>query len=408
MRILYILLILGCFYSSCAKEPGEQIRKKTDGRPYVVMISMDAFRWDYPQKYTTPVLDSIGQVGVKAASLQPCFPSKTFPNHYSMATGLYPENHGIVMNTFEDERLGVYSLSNRDAVQNPGFYGGEPIWVTAEKQGVSTACYFWPGSEAEIKDVRPGIWKTYDGSVPFEARLDSVIDWLGKPYKKRPHLLLCYLQEPDGIGHNYGPEAMQTRQTVELLDRILGDFCRKLNQLSCADSLNLIVTSDHGMGAISPTRMVLLHHYIPEQWVEAAYGGNPVYMIRPATPVYADSIRNKLQKVKHIQCKRKTDLPGEFHYFQNKRIEDLVVYADSAWSVCWKTSVPRNGGTHGYDPRNRDMHAIFYASGPGFKKSYIHESFENIHLYPMIAALLKLEPAKVDGDLEKVKGMLAE
>lgn len=406
MKFACVVIIVACMFVSCNKKSEDQKQETKNGIPYVVMISLDAFRWDYPLIYNTPTLDSIALAGVKAASLQPCFPSKTFPNHYSMATGLYPENHGIVMNSFDDSHLGFYSLSKREAVQNAAFYGGEPIWVTAEKQGVQTACYFWPGSEAPVKGTYPGIWKQYDGRVPFEARLDSVVSWLKLPHKNRPNLILCYLQEPDGVGHNYGPESVVTQNTVESLDKLIGDFCRKLNKLACADSVNLIITSDHGMGAISPDRVVLLHQYIPNNWVKAVYGGNPAYLIRPATEAFADSILKRLQTVKHIHGKRKNDLPESFHYSENKRIEEIVVYADSAWSVCWNTTVTKIGGAHGYDPRNSDMHAIFYASGPGFKRSYVHPTFENIHLYPIIAELLGLNPSKTDGRLELVKEML--
>jgi len=171
-------------------------------KPYLVILSMDGFRWDYPEKVATPNLDSVAAVGVKAKSIIPSFPTKTFPNHYTMVTGLYPDHHGIVQNEFYDPESGrYYRIGDRKAVMDGTFYGGEPIWVTAEKQDVKSASYYWVGSEAEIGGVRPAYWKEYDGKVPFENRIDSVISWLRLPEEKRPHLILLYFDEPDGYGH---------------------------------------------------------------------------------------------------------------------------------------------------------------------------------------------------------------
>lgn len=374
--------------------------------PYVVILSMDAFRWDYPQMYDTPNLDSIAKIGVKAESLQPCFPSKTFPNHYTMATGLYPDNHGIVQNSFSDGELGEYRLSDRNAVQNPEFYDGEPIWVTAEKQGVRSACFFWPGSEAPIKGTYPSTWKKYNGSVPFEARADSVISWLNKPVAKRPHLIFWYMHEPDGVGHDFGPQSNETKQMVEHLDSIVGDFCQKINQLDIADSINLIFTADHGMGAISKQKVIRLDNFLKEEWIADVKGGNPVILIEPARENFADSIQNSLAMLENLSCWQKNEIPKDLHYGKHDRVYSIVCAAKPGWSIYWKKSNYGNGGTHGYDPAWKDMHAIFYATGPAFKKAYVHPTFQNTNLYPLVAEILKLKPIKTDGKLKSVKQML--
>lgn len=399
-RFVFFLLIFAL--QASARIP---VNPKADV-PYLVVLSMDAFRWDYPQKYHTPHLDSIAANGVKAESLQPAFPSKTFPNHYTMATGLYPQNHGIVQNVFTDPELGTYKLSNREAVQNARFYGGEPIWVTAEKQGVRSACFYWPGSEAPIKGIYPSTWKTFDASVPFQARADSVIAWLKKPVGERPHLIMWYIEEPDAISHAHGPDSKETQQTVENIDRLIGAFMKQINALPNADSINLVFTADHGMAKISEEKAIALDKHIKHDWVASVQGSNPVYLIQPAGPAFADSIQHSLSKSEHLNCWKKTELPAYLHYGKNIRIFDIVCSAKPGWSIYWENSKYGNGGAHGYDPRFKDMHAVFYATGPAFKKAFTQPTFENVNLYALFAAILHLQPATNDGKLEKVEDML--
>ena len=399
-----LLALLSCKSTPEGKPLNLTEEVRTDA-PYLVVLSMDGFRWDYPMLYDTPNLDSIAEIGVKSASLEPCFPSKTFPNHYSMATGLHPENHGIVMNSFKDPVIGRYKLSDREAVQNPNYYLGEPIWVTAEKQQMRSACYYWPGSEAPIQGYYPSIWKKYDGSVSYEARIDSVIDWLQLPVQERPHLIMWYFDEPDHVGHNYGPEHEITKQIIERLDSLVGVFCRKINSLPNKDSINLVFTSDHGMGPIDAKRAIELDQLLKEEWVERVEAGNPVVMIQP-NKGFEDEVFQVLNNVEHMRVYTKETMPEAFHYTESERILDLVCVADSAWSLYWNAESYATGGTHGYDPVNRDMHAIFYATGPAFKKDMEHDSFKNIHLYSLFAKILGLDPAETDGHLTEVETML--
>jgi alkaline phosphatase D len=208
---------------------------KPDRKPfrnYVVLISFDAFRWDYDKLYNTPNLNLLALDGVKAGRLIPSFPTKTFPNHYTIATGLYPDHHGLVDNSFPAADLGLfYRMGDRAAVENPAFYGGEPVWVTAEKQGVKAASYFWVGSEAPVGGMHPSYWKKYDGRVTYQARIDSVIKWLGYSPEKRPELVTLYFDEPDLISHDFGPESPQTGKVVSSLDSIIGVIRMKLSAL---------------------------------------------------------------------------------------------------------------------------------------------------------------------------------
>ncbi len=377
-------------------------------QPYLVMLSLDGFRWDYPNKGDTPNLDLIAENGVKARSLKPCFPSKTFPNHYSMATGLYPDHHGIVLNSFyAPEMDAYYSIMDRASVENPDFYGGEPIWVTAEKQGVISGSYFWVGSETPVQGIRPAYWKKYDHDFPFEQRIDSVIAWLQLPEKQRPHLILWYMHEPDAIGHHYGPESKEVMQSVVYLDSLVGVFIKKLNKLSIADEVNIIVTSDHGMGPVYPDSVIILSEYLDENWFDEIQGYDPNYVLDAKQENYNEAW-SVLKNIPHISAWEHNHVPERLHYGNNPRTLDFIVVADSAWSVRWDPGSYTSYGAHGFDNDNTDMHAIFYAMGPAFKKEYTHNTFNNIDLYPLIAHILDLDPAEVDGSLENVSGMVVK
>lgn len=399
-KVLYVLLVAVIFVSCDPKKP--------DQKPYVVMLSVDGFRWDYADKVTTPNLDKIAKKGVKAESLKSSFPTKTFPNHYSMATGLYPDHHGIVLNSFYDPSDGRhYSIMDREAVEDGSFYSGEPIWVTAEKQGVISGSYFWVGSEAEIKGVSPTYWKQYDHQFPYEQRIDSVISWLQKPEEVRPHLILWYFDEPDNIGHKFGPDSKELENEIIRLDSLIGVFLVKIKELPFADNINIIVTSDHGMSSISDDRKVALEENLTVEWVEEVQGYNPNYCIK-VKEGYIDSVYNELLAIEHISFWKSEMVPERLHYGTNDRTLDLVVVADSSWSLVLASDKKVGFGAHGYDNDNKDMHAIFYACGPAFKENYISPTFNNIDIYPLIANILNLQPAKVDGSFKNVKGLLKE
>ncbi|MDR4988239.1 MAG: ectonucleotide pyrophosphatase/phosphodiesterase [Bacteroidales bacterium] len=375
---------------------------------YVVMLSMDGFRWDYADRVPTPNLDFIAANGVKAEYVVPAFPSNTFPNHYTMATGLYPDNHGIVNNNFYCPVLDMtYRMRDREAVENGDFYGGEPIWVTAEKQGVTAASYFWVGSEAPVQGMQPSYWKIYDHSHPFAARIDTVAYWLNLPKEQRPQLITFYFNEPDSEGHRSGPESSEIDELVMELDALVGYLLETINALPIADNINLIVTSDHGMTERSTERHIDLGQYIERDWIELAFGGNPT-MLWQAREGMLDSIYNRLKDVEHMYIWKTGELPERLNFGHNPRTLDLVVMADSTWNIGWGAPTERfySGGGHGWDNMKKDMHTIFYATGPAFRSNHTHPPFELVDLYPLIAHILNLEPAVMDGRLERVQGML--
>ena len=407
----FSFLIFLILLSSCKPEkvdnPDNQPPPDTTKR-YILMISMDGFRWDYTEDVETPNFDKIAQIGVKAEAMQVSFPSKTFPNHYTLATGLYPDHHGIILNRFYAPDLGKsYSISNSASVQDGDFYGGEPIWCTAEKQGMKTATYFWIGSEAEIGGVRPTYWKEYDHYFPFSQRIDTVMHWLSLPEEKRPQFVMLYFHEPDAVGHSYGPDSQKVKDKVKVMDTYLGTIMEKLAALPVADLVNVIVVSDHGMANISDDRKIILTDYLDQNDVVRAVGGNPNYAIQ-AKDGMIDKVYNDIKDIEHLSVWKKGELPERFHFGEGPRTLDIFVTAENTWSVYFdeKSLEKSKKGTHGYDNEEMDMHAIFYAYGPAFKEAYVAPTFANVDVYSLLAEILELEAAPTDGSLDEVKQML--
>ena len=375
------------------------------------MISFDGFRSDYLDWYNTPNMDEFMKKGVRSEGLIPIFVSKTFPNHYSIATGLYAENHGLIGNNFYDPILkDEYSLSDRSKVEDPRFYEGEPIWVTAEKQGVQTASYFWVGSEAPINKTYPTRWKRYEHEFPFNSRIDSVVSWLSMPKEKRPQLCLLYFHEPDQTGHETGPRSNETSIMVNKLDSLFGTLMEKLETLSIFDKLNIVIVSDHGMTEISSDRTINLENYIDLSGIKQE-GSGPYSLLYNMEKDEVKNIVKKLNKSPNMNAYAKEDIPERFHFKEHHRIKDILVLADEGWyinnqSISSSSKVGEQiikGGTHGYDNQLKSMHALFIAKGPSFKKGIVVPPFENINIYPMLCHILNITPNKnIDGNLKKI------
>ncbi len=371
--------------------------------PYVVMVSLDAFRWDYDSIYKTPVLDDIARKGVKAERLIPSFPTKTFPNHYTIATGLYPDHHGLVNNSFYAPDLDmVYRIGDRAMVSNGDFYGGEPLWVTAHNQGMKTASFYWVGTEAPIKGIQPDYWKAYDDEVPFDARVDTVLKWLSLPANKRPHFITLYFEEPDAISHSYGPLSPETDAIVRSLDSLLGRLRTGIARLPNAKEINLIVLSDHGMGEVNDVRYNYIMDTLPQAMVKRIYGGNPVWAIEPVEGM-TDSVLYYLNMQYGMKAYRREELPAHLHYGTHPRIPAIVLIADPGWTIGLRPLPGRySKGDHGYDWKWRDMHAIFYAEGPAFKKGFVTDTVYNVDIYNIVTRILGLTPAPNDGNTERI------
>jgi len=342
-----------------------------------------------------------------AQSLKPCFPTKTFPNHYSIATGLYPDNHGIVLNNFYAPKLQLpYSIGNRESVSNGDFYGGDPIWNVAKSNGIKSATLFWVGSSAPINNQQPTYWSPYSEKLPLDARIDSVINWLNLPSDSRPHLIMWYYKEPDNIGHIYGPNSPELKSEIEKLDAFINDFFTEARKLANYNDLNFIITSDHGMSSINEDKEVYLSQIIDTNDIEFYDGGNPILNLKvkhgKIDKVYEELSNNG----NNIEVWKHGEVPPKYHYGNNIRTQDIIVVAKPKWSVYYSKRWYDGQGTHGYTNDFKDMHSIFYAAGPAFKKNRLHPTFTNIDIYPLVGEILKINVPNSDGDIRNVIGML--
>jgi predicted AlkP superfamily pyrophosphatase or phosphodiesterase len=385
-----------------------------DLKPTVILISLDGFRYDYVDKYEAPMISKLAKEGVRAKWLIPSFPTKTFPNHYTVVTGLYPANHGLVENNVFDFGT-VFTMSKREEVENPRWWGGEPIWVTAETQGQIAASFFWVGSEAKIKGRQPTYWNRYDGKIPNEVRVDTVLGWLDLPRDKRPTMITLYFSDPDDAGHAAGPDSDEVRKAVKKVD---GDIARLVDGLKMRKidrKTNIIITSDHGMASVKAGSLVYMYRVLKSEWMERdPITTGEIWQIFPK-PEKTDEMMNALATLENTTCWRKADIPDRFNYKHGARVAPVICSAKLGWAMSSNkrppaaTEPPPHGrvrGAHGYDNKYQEMQATFIAHGRAFKKKKTVEPFENIHIYELMCKILGLKAAPNDGDLKRVKTML--
>lgn len=378
------------------------------GKPdchYTVVISLDGCRWDYPQWYNTPFFDYMEKKGV-AGVIVPSFPSKTFPNHYTLATGLYPDHHGIVANRFYDRKNHcIFDLGDSITKFDPRYYGGEPIWLTAQRQGLHTAEIYWPGSDVPVGGKYPDSYYKYDAKpqLTLKQRAKRIIEQLRMPESKRPRLIMAYFEQPDEHGHNYGPQDKRTGLVVEEMDSLVKTIWDDIQQLPIAADVNFIVTSDHGMTSISNERTIPVMRYLKKEWIESVEGDLPGLIY--ARKGYVDSVVLALHDIPHLKVWKREDIPAYLHFGSNPMIGDVVALPELGWLFTDKTV--SSFGSHGFDPSYCDMQAMFRAVGPDFKQGYSkQQQFRNVDLYSLLSRLLGIIPAKNDGDINEVKDLL--
>ena len=370
--------------------------------PIVVLISFDGFRHDYLDRYPTPNFDRVAAAGVRAGSLIPSFPTLTFPNHYSIATGMYPDHHGLIGNTIYDPAFdATYSLGDREAVSDGRWYGGEPIWVTAETQGVVTASYFWVGSEAPVMGVHPTTWKPYDNDVTYEARVDSALAWLARPDATRPHLVTLYFSAVDSQGHRHGPDSPEVAAAVARVDTALGRLLDGLEGLDGRDDVNLVLVSDHGMAQPDTAQAVVVTDYVtlPDDVRSITAGPELMLWLDEAAADSLDAILDA-SLPPSVRSYTRDELPARWHTGTNPRTPPLTLVAERPALVGLPRHFERGwGGVHGYAPEDPTMGGIFLAAGPQIAARGRIAAFENVHIYPFLTTLLGLRPnPDIDGE----------
>ena len=414
-RMHTILRYLSCaaltLLAGCAT-PATHHPRSHDAKPAtLLLVSLDGFRADYIDRGLSPTLSTLADEGVHAKAMQPSFPSLTFPNHYTLVTGRYPDDHGIVDNSMADPVLGRFSLGNRKAVDDARWWNeAEPIWVTAQKQGLRAATLFWPGSEAAIHGVRPDHWRLYDGDMPYDARVDKVLSWLDLPAAQRPQLLTLYFEAVDTAGHYYGPDAPQTNAAIAQVDAALARLVAGLKQRGLYNRIDLIVVADHGMAQTPPDQRIFLDDLIVPGHATVVSTG-AISGIIPAPGHEAEVANALLRPHPHMQCWKKSDIPAHLHYGHNARVPPLFCLAQTGWLITSNTrSMLHHGkpiwGEHGFDIDDPAMRALFLAHGPDFRRHLVVPEFPNVDVYPLMTHLLHIVPERNDGDYRQVEEML--
>ena len=411
MRRLALLVVLLAIVSGAS---GAQNRAPLNFPPTVLLVSFDGWRWDYSTKAPVPNLRRLMARGVRAENLIPSFPSKTFPNRYTMVTGLYPGHHGIVANTIKDPVTGrIFATSKVQEVRDPMWWGGEPIWVAAARAGQLSAAMFWPGSEAPIGGVRPRYWTAYDGNYPANARIDRVLEWLDLPDQDRPRFLTVYFEDADRAGHEQGPESHAVREAIMRTDGYLGRLLQGLERRGLEDRVNVVVVSDHGMASVSNDRVIVVDDYLSPADGEIV-DINPTLAVYPK-PGKEEAVFRALEKAHpRLKAYRRAEIPQQWHYRDHPRIPPIMSIADEGWQVLRRSTVDglRNrrlrgaAGQHGYDPVHMSMRAMFVAAGPAFKTGVTVPPFENVNVYNVLAQALRIAPAPNDGGTEIARQLL--
>lgn len=377
-------------------------------KPYVILISLDGFRWDLADLYQAKNLQKLRDEGSSAPYLQSSFPSLTFPNHYGIVTGLYPAHHGIVDNIFYDKAKALlYRKSDKKMAVDSSWYGGKPLWVLAEEQKMLSAVYFWPGSEISMNGIRPTYYYNYNEVTPVKRRADVVASWLALPTERRPHFIAMYYHQVDKAAHNYKVQSEQTQQAVQQVDEAIGQLMEIVKRSGL--QVNIIVVSDHGMTTIDQENTIPMPQILKSDQYIVPPGNSMLH-------VYAKNARavklayNALRLDSSFTTYRLKDVPKRWHYGKKddwySRVGDLILIPKLP-RVFNVNGVKPDIGQHGFDPQLPDMRAIFYALGPQLKRSTKVEPFENVHVYPLIANILGLKiDHQVDGKLQKLLPIL--
>ena len=386
-----LLLVAACFSLARPAQAAE-------APDTLILISIDGFRSDYLTHGKTPTLAALAAQGVQAP-MRPSYPSQTFPNHYTLVTGLRPDHHGIVDNTMEDPVLGRFTMEN--SKDSRWWDEGEPLWVTADHQGLKTAAMYWPGSDRTIRGAMPDYWKPYDKAFLAHDRVNQVLAWLDLPADQRPVFITLYFDLVDTEGHHHGPDSKELNQALASTDAEVARLVEGLKARGLYAHANLIVVADHGMAATSTSRVVYID--------DVAGGADAIHAVTLGTSVGLsvnpnapkDTLKTLLAPHDHMTCRNKADLPERLHYGTNSRVPPVICMAEVGWFISTHERMARtrdfNVGNHGYDPDAPEMAALFIGEGPGFAAGKTLPAFDNVDIQPLMARLLHLKAPKTDG-----------
>lgn len=408
VRVTVLAVLL--WTAGCATTPSAAPTPST--RHSVVLISIDGLAASALARGNTPNLDRLAAEGVHAAWMNPSYPVLTFPNHFTLVTGLRPDRHGIIHNSMRDDAVGGFKVADKAAGADARWWQGEPIWNTAEKAGLRTAIWAWPGNAAPIDGRRPTRWVPYSPEISSLERADQVAGWLTEPAATRPHLAALYFERVDNVGHDKGPDAPETLAAIREVDAAVGRIVQALDARGLRTSTDIVVVSDHGMAPVAPDQYIALEDMAAFEQAEAVSTGQ-VIGFNPRPGHEAAAGHRLLGRHDHYQCWRKQDLPARWHYGRHPRVPAIVCQFDEGWNALPAEQLQRvpkdrlNRGSHGYDNTLPSMRAVFVAAGPSFRRGATLPAFDNVDVYPLLATLLGLAPARNDGTAATFAPVLA-
>lgn len=371
-----------------------------------ILVSIDGAHPSYLRRGDTPHLDALADAG-SAAALRPSFPTKTFPNHHTIVTGLHPDRHGIVDNVMEDaEWTGRrFTLGDQQTSLDPFWWrDAEPAWTTAERAGIRTGTMFWPGSEVGHDGIRPSAWSRYDMNLTEAQRIEVVMDWMRRPADIRPRFVTLYFDTVDWAGHEHGPNSEEVRAAIREVDALLGRLIAGLEALG--QPADFVIVSDHGMAETSSERIVLIDDWLERETYTLLTSG-PFITLAPQPGREAELAARLAAPPAHVQCWTRETLPARFHYGTHRRVPPHFCLADTGWLIERRApEAPFTRGTHGYDNRDAAMNGIFIASGPGLVRGGAPELLNAVDVYPLLARLVGFLPREHQGDTAATAGLI--
>lgn len=414
-------LVLSIYFTSCGttQKTTSIASENTQEKPYVLLVSFDGFRYDYAEKFNLPNFKKLAEDGASTAHMIPSFPSKTFPNHYAIITGMYPGNNGLVDNNFYDtDRNDYYSIGNRKNVEDPYYYSGTPLWQWLQSKGMKTASYYWIGSEAPINGEYPTYYYIYEDNTPNDERIDQVINWFKLPKNERPRFVTLYFSLVDTQGHNHGPNSPEVEAATKEADRLLDMLLDKIKTINLP--INTIVTSDHGMIEMDSKKDIFVNiepitKALEDKAIIVNSGMHTHVYLKDGAKLEDVLTVLRTELPAHVKVYPKSDIPYKWHYNKDNRVGDILIVAEAPYYMVARENDPITQkrelwGTHGYDPSTTpEMGAIFYAVGPNIKKNIQIEPFENIHIFPFVTKIIGVDnPKDIDGDTEVLAPILVE
>lgn len=395
--------------------PGRTNSIETQTKPYVILISTDGFRYDYAQKYKAENLLQLSKNGVQAKAMIPSYPSITFPNHWSLITGLYPSHHGLIDNFFYDyKRQEAYAMSNKKNAEDGSWYGGTPLWALAEKQGMVSASLMWVGSASDAGGMRPSYYYPYHEKFTPSEKVHKVVNWLKLPEDKRPHFISLYFPEVDGSGHHYGPDTRETENAVQLIDQAVGDLVQKVNDLGLKN-VNFIFVSDHGMIKVDGGAPLEIPAMLFDKNRFDFYNSQTLLRVYVKNPAEIKAVYKELKahQTNDYEVYLDRKLPKYLHFATKDDVYGRIgqiLLIPKAPKIFLEKGKKTSVGKHGYNPGIvPEMKATFYAWGPEFKNNQVINEFENVNVYPLVAEVLGLKTDQpVDGKLKVLRKILKE